>query len=218
MKSWIPRSAFAVLAIIAIAGPVAVVRGSAPSIDPPAAGSAEEAIALMFEGFANRSWQRYVHAMAEDFLFTSDDPDHVAKYPNGMTREDEQAFAQHLFEGGGRGPCGEPLAIATSVDVVAGPMVVIPAAAGAKRLVLEVLSSRILLENGEVMDVGPTLNTIDVVLTEAGWRVTRWHETIEATDANRSAMTATAGEYTALPRSGHGVKWVPKGRLAEVTP
>ena len=137
-----------------------------------------EAVWAMLGGFGRRSETEFVAWMSDDFLFTSDDADFVEAFPNGMTREDERRFAEKLFRGGARGPGGVELPRATRVDTSAGPIFATPvdAEGSQARVILEHLHVRITLSDSSIIDLRDTHSVMDLTLTEAGWRVSRWRE------------------------------------------
>ncbi len=157
------------------------------------------AVRAMLRAFGAKSGPGFVGMMSEDFVFDSDDPEFRARYPNGMTREDERSFAERLFQGGGRGPDGQPLPVATRVYISVGPMTVEPfdPTRAPARVVLKHLDARIELSDGSVLELGDADHTMDLVLTEAGWRVRRWHERraspLTQAHQDRSDSTASAG-------------------------
>ena len=128
-------------------------------------------------GFCRRSPSAYVRWMTDDFVFTSDDSDFRARFPRGISREDERVFAQHLFEGGGRGPRGEPLPVAVGVALDTGPLLV-----DESQTTVTLAHGRVIvpLSDGGVLDFGQTRSTFELTLTEGGWRLRRWTETLGA--------------------------------------
>jgi len=171
-----------------------------PSGAEPAA-----AVRSMFEAFRQRSAVGYVAWMTEDFAFDSDDPDFVAAFPTGMSRADELTFAGNLFRDGGDRLADASRAHAVGVTIEIGPIVALPADdhPGQVRAAVERLQVRITLSDGTSIELGGTRAEIDLVLTEAGWRVRRWHErhgppagddsnTTRAAHEGRSDSTGTA--------------------------
>src|SRR5207245_2383953 len=62
--------------------------------------SASEAVVwFMFDRLEHRDVEGYVAGMSDDFRFDSNDAGFSAAWPAGMSRNDEQAFATHLFQG-----------------------------------------------------------------------------------------------------------------------
>ncbi len=177
-------------------------------------------VSAMLEGFAQRSERHYVRWMTDDYVFWSDEPGFARRFPTGLARSDEAAFAAHLFEGGAHGPDGRALPVAVRVTQGMGAVTLIPLSAGPAqaRLVLHDLHARLELADGTTLEVGDSQNVIDLVLTESGWRVSRWIETHgPAEDADRLATrlgpaTSEPLEYGRLlrPRAGRPRAWQPR--------
>lgn len=173
-----------------------LLAGNGPSA--PAGADPGATVWAMLDAFQQRSESGYVGWMTDDFIFQSDDPDFRATSPSGMSRDAERRFAEHLFRGGANAPDGRPLPTAIRVDVSAGPMLVgaEPRSPGHATLRLDHLRAWIALSDSSGFEVGGTHNDIDLVLTEAGWRVSRWTEThasLRTADSLEQRLRQAAG-------------------------
>jgi len=94
-----------------------------PGTPPPQIGAMDPVTTAlaMFDAFARRDVDGWVGAMARDYHFDSDDPAFVAAHPGGFDRDDERAFATHLFRVGARGRDGAPMPWAVKLDAHADP-------------------------------------------------------------------------------------------------
>jgi hypothetical protein len=177
-----------------------------PSVTGP-----DDVVWRMLIMFAEESAADYVSWMTDDFLFLSNDPDFAARFPCGMSRADEDSFSTHLFEGGGRGPGGELLPTASRIVLDAGPMnpsnTLVKGGEASVRV--DWCHVRAMLSNGDTLDFGHTQSDFDLVLTNLGWRVRRWIETVlpASSPARRLEEPATSppgDRPLALTLQGHG--------------
>jgi hypothetical protein len=163
----------------ALASSLPGVEANHPLSRPTVAGPGD-VVWRMLLMFAEESATDYISWMTDDFLFTSTDPDFIARFPCGMSRADEDSFATHLFEGGGRGPGGEPLPAASRIVLDAGPMNPLNTFVedGEASVRVDWCHVRAMLSSGDTLDFGNTQSEFELVLTDLGWRVRRWIETV----------------------------------------
>jgi hypothetical protein len=177
-------------------GETTIVDRTPPVLPAAEPGSAPLAVvSALLDAFARRDEQQYTRWMTEDYVFWSDEPGFARRFPNGYSRGDELRFATHLFAGGGIGPDGRALPVATSARLANGPVSLVPLASGPAqaRLVLHDLDVTLELADGTELAIGGTQNVIDLTLTESGWRVRRWIETHgERGEADELAVTLGA--------------------------
>ena len=167
---------------------------------------AAAAVSRMLDAFAARSVAGYVAEMTADFRFDSDDPEMRKSAPRGLDRAAEQAFAQHLFVGGKRGPDGHALPIATHIWISLGPLTENTEGLhdGEVRLTLAHLEAAVGLADGGVFHMADTRNEMIVVHEPQGWRVRRWHEwhpEIAAMDSLAKRLAKATESRDTLPRA-----------------
>lgn len=182
----------------AVRAPSGEGTGVAARTDDPAS-----AVQQLFAAYALRDRGLCGAILTHDFLFTSDDPAFAAAWPNGMTREDEQRFIEHLANGVTKD--GHTLPPVNGIAIAIGSMDVAIAADGLHaHVVAHDVQSRMTTAEGMLMesDEDLTFELVRVVALEVherplaigSWRVRRWDERTLASDAapNAAAVAAAA--------------------------
>jgi hypothetical protein len=156
----------------------------------------EAVLYALFDRFENRDPDGWIASMSSDYLFESDDPAFHSSHPHGMSRDDELAFATHLFRGvARRGRPGSPLPIAIQVAEEVGPLrVTVLSADGTRvRALAEHLVVALRFADGTSVDLGATRNEFTVQLEDGRWWITRWQETSESGEPDAVAAPGAAG-------------------------
>lgn len=162
-------------------------------------------VIALFAAFERRDPIAWADAMSDDYRFDSDDPAFVRSHPHGFTRDDELAFATHLFRGGGRAPGGGALPIATQVEAPLGAVSVEMRSIDATRAVAHVERYGYVLtfDDGSRMAISGSDNVLELALEDGEWRVIAWHERVAAGELAVAAPAAEAAangaESGALP-------------------
>lgn len=158
-------------------------------------------VIALFAAFERRDPVAWVDAMSDDYRFDSDDPAFVRSHPQGFTRDDELAFATHLFRGGGRAPGGGALPIATQVEAPLGAVSVEMRSIDATRAVAHVERYGYVLtfDDGSRMAISGSDNVLELALEDGEWRVIAWHERINAGPASAAAPAAGESNATEIP-------------------
>lgn len=168
---------------------------------PIAEGDPIQTVLAMYAAFERRDPEGWIAGMSHRYRFDSDDPEFARKHPRGFDRDDELAFAKHLFRGGGRGPDGRPLPIATQVEAPLGSVWVEMRTIGARRAVAHVQRYAYVLvfDDGSRVTLEGSDNTLELAREDGAWRVIAWHEHVlggeaVATAGNAESGAADAGE------------------------
>jgi len=179
--------------------------GDAAGAEPTRGFEAPESVVwLMFDRFEHMDTEGYVSAMAADYRFDSDEPGFATSSPNGMNREDERLILTHMVQGM---PERHLPALAYVTETL-GPMRVSLETTGDGRTngVLENYRIQLVFKDSTRMQLGATRSEFELVLTESGWRVRRWHESTRApvpdTPIAAGQQTGQPAIATTLPRLG----------------
>ncbi len=170
----------------------------APAAEPVALvsfadGDPIQTVIALFAAFERRDPEAWVGAMAREYRFDSDDPAFVRAHPRGFTRDDERAFATHLFRGGGRAPDGRALPIVTQVEAPLGAVSVEMRSLRATRAVAHVerYAFALTFDDGSRETLAGSDNVLELALEDGEWRVIAWHERVAAGEI---AIAAPADE------------------------
>jgi hypothetical protein len=158
-------------------------------------------VETVLESFRDRS-AAYTHWMTPDYEFDSDDPEFQASFPNGMSIDDERAYARHLFRDEATAN-DFPLPWATHVEVAVESIDELPAGGDtlSARVLLHIQDVAITLSDGSVLDVSDTYDLILLAPTEQGWRIRRWREFMEPTSLQAALADTTADSAAAVAPS-----------------
>jgi hypothetical protein len=185
-------------ACVCFAGTAWTARITSPAPAVPAVSAIHDAgpeVALytLFHAFEQRDPGGWVDGLSVDYFFDSDDPDFHSAHPKGFGREDELAFATHLF----REPpfrAGRRLPVATNVSELIGPMHV-RIIAGDRTHATALVEHYVVgltFDDGSGASLGATRNQFDLELQDGRWWITRWLEHVEvAGEPDSDAVVAT---------------------------
>lgn len=164
-----------------------------------------QTVIAMFDAFERRDAEGWVAAMSQAYHFDSDDPSFARSHPAGFGRDDESAFATHLFRGGKRGPDGRELPTATRVDAPLGSVWVEMREFSATRATAHVerYAFVISLSDGSSLALEGSDNVIELAREGDAWRVVTWHERVNGSVplAESSAVATAAADRQASPAS-----------------
>ncbi|MBI5169126.1 MAG: T9SS type A sorting domain-containing protein [Candidatus Eisenbacteria bacterium] len=160
---------------------------SAPPVALVAIADADpiQTVLAMYAAFERRDPDGWVAGMSRRYRFESDEPGFAQRHPRGFGRDDELAFASHLFRGGGRAPDGRPLPLVAQVDAPLGAVSVELRSVGAKRAVAHVerLAFRLTFDDGSQVMLEGSDNVLELALEDGEWRVVAWHERVAGGEA-----------------------------------
>lgn len=134
------------------------------------------AVAAMFEAFTRRSARDFTGWMTQDFRFTSADPSFAERFPNGMSREEEHAFASRLFGAAMKGGPSADSPHVLTIVLALGEIVTLGETAGSAQVVLERPHVRLAMSDGSQINLFGTPQAFELVAEGGGWRVRAWRE------------------------------------------
>lgn len=157
----------------------------------------------LFTAFERRDPDGWVGAMAPDYRFDSNDPSFVIAHPDGFTRDDEFAFATHLFRGDGRAMGGGRRPVVTQVRAPLGAVYVEMRSRSATRAIahIERYAFTLKFDDGSCVMLAGTDNVLELALQNGDWRVIAWHERMRVAPVAASLVVESAGkpDASALP-------------------
>ena len=200
---------------------ITIAAGALPAADSPMG-----AVQRLIQAYAGRDLQDYAAMLAARFHFDSSDTDFRASAPNGFTREDEIASADHLFHGFVNA-AGIHLPAASSIEVTVGDLRPAPARVSANLdepiqvVVAENLRLSVKLEDGNGFETGPLRHVFFVERALAsevapgepadpgGWIVRIWLENPNDDQLAAAAATTPAPGALAILRGAPRASTMP---------
>jgi len=169
------------------------------------------AVRQLFAAYSLREPALLVESLADDFLFTSDDPEFVAAWPHGMTRAEERNFVTKIADGG-RSSTGVALPPVIRMRVRIAGFEIDPAPENAEhaRVIARGVECEMYTAEG-LLGIEAADQTFDLVRTAApsesplaglfasgAWRIRAWHEVVTKAAAVATSAASADVEPTRL--------------------